>query len=63
MLSALSALGIGAGNSPLAFLGLAGGMIGACALIAQLTEYRSRDVRYWLASHIYGAAAKTRAAA
>lgn len=48
MLSALSALGIGAGTSPLAFLALLGGIIGACALIAQFTEYRSRDVRAWM---------------
>jgi peptidoglycan/LPS O-acetylase OafA/YrhL len=63
MLSALSALGIGAGQSPLAFLALAGGIIGACALIAQFTEYRSRDVRHWLAGHIFSASAKPRAAA
>ncbi|MBX7495373.1 acyltransferase [Qipengyuania sp. 6B39] len=48
MLSALSALGIGAGDNPLVFLALAGGIIGACALIAQFTEYRSRDIRKWL---------------
>lgn len=48
MLSALSALDIGAGSNPVAFLALAGGIIGACALIAQFTEYRSRDVRAWM---------------
>ena len=48
MLSALSALSIEAGESPLAFLALLGGIIGACAFIAQFTEYRSRDVRAWM---------------
>jgi hypothetical protein len=35
----------------------------ACALIAQFTEYRSRDVRHWLAGHIFSASAKPCAAA
>ncbi len=59
MLSALSALGIGAGDSPLAFAALLGGIIGVCALAAQFTEYRSGDIRRWMASrvlHVRGAA-------
>ena len=48
MLSAFSALDIGAGSNPVLFLALAGGIIGACSLIARITEYRSRDLRAWM---------------
>lgn len=48
MLSAMSALGIEAGGNPLAFLALFGGVVGACALVARFTEYRSKDLRRWL---------------
>ncbi|QYJ06612.1 acyltransferase family protein [Qipengyuania flava] len=52
MLSAMSVLGIEAGGNPLAFLALVGGIIGACALVAQFTEYRSKDVRRWLTARL-----------
>ncbi len=54
MLSALSAYGVSAGESLLAFAALAGGIVGACALIATVTEYRSREIRSWMTRRFAG---------
>lgn len=48
MLVLLASFGISAGASPQAFAALLGGIIGACALIAQVIEMRNCDVRHWL---------------
>lgn len=55
MLSVLSAFGIGAGDSVPAFAALAGGVVGLCALIATVTEHRSRDIREWMRRRFAGA--------
>ncbi|MEZ5681909.1 MAG: acyltransferase [Erythrobacter sp.] len=48
ILSAFSALGVKAGDSPLIFAGLVAGILGFCAFTAHFTEYRSRGIRAWL---------------
>ncbi|WPZ05185.1 acyltransferase [Blastomonas marina] len=48
IISALSAHGIGVSDSVMGFAALAGGVAGTCALIATVTEHRSRDIRRWM---------------
>lgn len=52
MLSVLSACGIGAGDNPFSFAALAAGIVGLCAAIARITEYRSRDLRRWVTARL-----------
>lgn len=48
ILSALAMLGVSVGTNPFAFGAMIAGILAFCALSAQLTEYRSRDIRSWL---------------